>query len=350
MMADIVGDRRPVELTVLIPTYNERRHLDEVVERIREQRVTGSVEFLFIDGRSDDGTRDALGEVVRTDPRMRLIDNPHRRTPNALNLGLAAARGEFIARMDAHTLYPPDYLAIALERLRRGDVAWVNGPALPHGTDTWSRRIALALESRIGVGSSPFRRMSSTEIDSDAGFTGIMLRSTLEALGGWDEGWPINQDGELAARVRAGGGRIVCLPALAAHYIPRHSPGALARQYLRYGFYKAKTCRRHPDGLRPPLVLPPLLVLGLATAAARGRIGRLARSGAGAYGALLVANAGGKWRDSAPRDVASLPMLWAIMHIAWGAGFLAGCARYGPPLRGLAQAVNRSLGRSAAGA
>jgi glycosyltransferase involved in cell wall biosynthesis len=337
-MADVDGDRTSVELTVLIPTYNERRHLDEVVERIRAQRIPGSVEFLFIDGRSDDGTREALVEVVREDPRMRLIDNPERRTPNALNLGLAAARGEFIARMDAHTLYPPDYLAIALERLRQGDVAWVNGPALPRGTGRWSRRIALALESRIGVGSSPFRRLSSTEIDSDTGFTGILRRSTLEALGGWDEGWPINQDGELAARVRAGDGRIVCLPALAAHYIPRDSPRALARQYLRYGFYKAKTCRRHPTALRPPLVLPPLLVLGLVTAAAPGRIGRLARGGAASYGALLVANAGRKRRDGAPRDVASLPMLWGIMHIAWGTGFLAGCARFGPPLRGLARA------------
>ncbi len=344
-MAGGQRSRVTLDLTVLIPTYNERRHLAEVVDCIRAQRFS-SVEFVFIDGRSDDGTREALAEIAREDPRMRLLDNPARRTPNGLNIGLAAARGEFVARMDAHTFYPPDYLATAVERLRRGDVTWVSGPALPRGTGKWSRRVALALESPLGVGSAAFRRLPTEEIEADTGFTGILRRSTLEALGGWDEGWPINQDGELAGRVRAGGGRIVILSALAAWYVPRNSPPALARQYLRYGFYKAKTCRRHPSAMRLPLVLPPLLVLGLATAASDLWIGRVARAGAVAYGLVLVAGAARKWRGSRVRDVMSLPMVWAIMHVAWGTGFLAGCARFGPPLRALAQAFGRATRRA----
>ena len=57
-----------------------------------------------------------------------MIDTPGRDTPGALNMGLRASRGEFIARMDAHSRYPPGYLAEGLARLRRGDVACVTGP------------------------------------------------------------------------------------------------------------------------------------------------------------------------------------------------------------------------------
>ena len=53
---------------------------------------------------------------------MRVLDNPAKRTPQALNLALRHARGGVIARMDAHTHYPPDYIARGVERLRAGDV------------------------------------------------------------------------------------------------------------------------------------------------------------------------------------------------------------------------------------
>ena len=125
--------------------------------------------------------------------------------------------------MDAHTHYPPDYLASGLERLRRGGVAHVSGPQIPKGEGRWSRRVALALSSRLGTGEADFRHMSDDEIEVDSGFTGMWLRSTLERHGGWDEDWPNDQDTELAARIRGDGGRIVCLPGMAAEYVPRDS-------------------------------------------------------------------------------------------------------------------------------
>ena len=61
------------------------------------------------------------------------------------------------------------------------------------------------------------------EFEVDTGFTGVWARETLRRHGGWDEGWPVDQDFELAARIRAEGGRIVCVPEMAADYIPRNS-------------------------------------------------------------------------------------------------------------------------------
>lgn len=334
-----VGDEH-IDVSVLTPTLNERRFIGDCTERMRQQDFDGGVEFLFIDGGSDDGTREFLEELAREDGRVRVLANPARRTPNALNVGLAAARGEFVARMDAHTYYPAAYLSAGVERMRRGGVQWVSGPALPMGKGRWSRRVALGMESPIGIGGASFRKLRDTEVVVDTGFTGLLRRDTLQALGGWDEGWPVNQDGELAGRVRAGGGRIICLPEMAAGLVTRDSLRALARQYRRYGFYRVKTSRRHPATLRRSHLLPPVLVLGLLVAASGRGPTRLARLGAALYPLLLLAGAVHMRGRAGRRDVAALPLVWSIMHLSWGAGFLLGCARMGPPLGAVRRALS----------
>ena len=257
-----------VDVSVLTPVLNEEGHIRETVAAMCDQDFRGKVEFLFMDGRSEDATRTILDELAREDPRIRVIDNPGRGIPHGLNVGLAHARGDYVARMDAHTHYPRTYLARGVERLQSGDVAWVAGAPIPAGAGRWSRRVSIALRSPLGVGGSPkWAAGGETELDTGV-FGGVWHRTTLERLQGWDEEWAVNEDSELAARFRADGGRIVGLPELAARYIPRDSIRGLARQYARYGFYRAKTARRHPESMRRSLWLPPGLVLTLAAAAA----------------------------------------------------------------------------------
>ncbi len=333
-----------VDVSVLVPVLNEEKHVRATVATMQTQRFDGELEFIFVDGASEDATRSILEELSRADPRVRVLDNPARRTPQALNIGLAAARGRFVARMDAHTRYPPDYLERGVERLVRGDVAHVSGPQLPRGDGTWSRRVALALGSRLGTGGAAFRHASAEEIEVASGFTGVWLRSTLEAHGGWDEGWPQNQDAELAARIRRAGGRIVCVPEMAAEYVPRDSLRALARQYWRYGLYRAKTSGRHPESMAATHLLPSLVSSCLVGALLPGPLGRLARRGTGLYGLALAASAARAARneEAAPIDAAAVPVVLVVMHTSWGLGFLCGTARFGPPLDALARLARRA--------
>lgn len=335
-----------VDATVIVPVRNEADVIRETARSITAQRFEGTLEFLFVDGRSDDGTRAILEELAAGDPRMRVLDNPERQIGTAFNIGLRAARGEYVAKMDAHTHFPPDYLALAVERLRRNDVGWVTGPAIPEGTGKWSRRVALALSSPLGVGGSgkwtPGDRPGDGEWELDTGvFSGVWRRDLLERLGGWDEGWPVNGDSELAARHLAEGGRIVCIAAMGARYLPRDSLEGLARQYWRYGFYRAKTGRRHPRSMRPSHLLCPALLLSIPAAAAGARTARL---GLAAYGTALVTGAL-RLRPSSGEETAGLAAVFATMHLAWGAGFLAGCARFGPPVAGIASALARAVRR-----
>jgi succinoglycan biosynthesis protein ExoA len=341
----------PVDVSVLTPVLNEEEHIRDAAAKMLSQRFDGSVEFLFIDGASEDRTVAILRELAQVDPRIRILENPRRSTPIALNIGLAEARGNFIARMDAHTLYPEDYLARGVARLRRGDAAHVSGPQLARGDGVWSRRVALALDTPLGRGGAQFRQANNGEIEVDSGFTGVWPRSVLEAHGGWHEDWHNDQDFELAARIRGSGGRIVCLPEMSAQYIPRNSLSSLARQYWRYGVYRVKTSQAHPGTMRRSHLLAP----GLAAAAVAAltplrSVRRIGRVGVSAWCAAVVGMAMVEaWRadstvelDASAADVASLPAVFGAMHLAWGFGFLFGCVRFGPPLKAFKQLLRRA--------
>ena len=328
-----------MDVSVLIPVRDEAAVIRDVADAMLAQRFDGTIEFLFIDGRSQDGTPAILAEIARADPRVRLLDNPAKRTPQALNVGLRAARGRVIARMDAHTRYPPDYIALGVARLEEGGADWVSGPQVAEGSGRWSRRVALALSTRLGTGGAAFRRSADREFEVDSGFTGLWWRSTLERHGGWDEEWLNDQDFELAARMRKAGERVVCVPTMAAGYIPRDSLRALAEQYHRYGFYRVKTSLRHPESLRRSHVLAPGLVVTAALALAGPRpLRRPARAGVVTYG-VVVTVASAQAARAAGSDAVALPAVFGTMHMAWGIGFLRGCAVLGVPWRALAGLV-----------
>jgi glycosyltransferase involved in cell wall biosynthesis len=342
------GQEERFDASVLVPVLNEEAHIHEAVDAMRAQEFDGTIELLFMDGGSEDGTRAILEELSAGDPRIRVLDNPGRTTPHALNVGLAAARGDYVVRMDAHAFYPPTYIAAGVERLRRGDVVWVAGPAIPRGTGRWSKRVAMALNSGLTtVGSRKWRAEADggqdSEVELDTGvFAGVWRRSTLEEHGGWDTGWPINQDSELAARVIAAGGRIVLLPEMGAEYVPRNTLKGLAKQYWRYGVFRGKTSRYHANSLRRSHLMAPGLALAVIGAVAAPQPLRgLARLALAAYGISLAAVSVRVAEPGSERDAAALPVVFAIMHMTWGFGFLWSAVRFGPPLGALARLARR---------
>ena len=211
--------------------------------------------------------------------------------------------------------------------------------------------MALALETGLAVISS--RRWGDAsadgEVELDTGvFTGVWSRSVLERHGGWDSGWPINQDSELAARVLAAGERIVQLPSMGAAYVPRDSLKSLARQYYRYGLYRGKTARAHANSLRRSHLLGPGLVLAClgALVAPTRALRRLSRAAVGAYLLALVAASARAAAASPDRagDAATLPAVFVTMHGAWGVGFVVSTFKHGPPIGALARVAGLRRG------
>ncbi len=335
-----------VDVSILVPVLNEERHIRESVQAMLAQRFDGEIEYLFMDGASEDRTKAILEEMAAHDHRIRVLDNPQRRTTFGLNIGLENARGDYVARMDAHTHYPTEYVAKGVERLARADgVEWVTGPQIPNGTGKWSRRVAIALRSWFGAGGSS-KWEAEEEKDIDTGvFTGVWRRATLAEYGGWDDGWPVNQDSELAARFFERGSRIVCMPELGALYTPRDSLKSLGKQYWRYGFYRAKTSRYHPASMRRSAVFPPALVIALLGAVLAPRpLKQACRAAVLTWAAAVMIASAPTARRDGPAEGAGLAAVFATMHLSWGAGFLRGCTSFGPPLAALARIVGLRQG------
>jgi glycosyltransferase involved in cell wall biosynthesis len=94
-------------LTVLLPVHDAERFLPEAVESVLAQSFR-DFELLAIDDGSRDASAEILGGFARSDRRVRVVHRPHQGLIATLNEGLALARGELIARMDADDVALPE--------------------------------------------------------------------------------------------------------------------------------------------------------------------------------------------------------------------------------------------------
>ena len=105
-------------LSVLMPVYNGARYLAEAVESIRAQTF-GDFEFIAVDDGSSDRSLPLLQHLAQSDSRIRIVSRPNTGIVGALNDGLAVARGEFVARMDADDLAASTRFEKQLAALRK---------------------------------------------------------------------------------------------------------------------------------------------------------------------------------------------------------------------------------------
>ena len=318
-------------VSVIVPCYNEQWTIGLLLDALYAQTFPrAEMEVIIADGRSQDGTRAAITAFQRahTDLCVYIVDNPDRTIPAALNHALAAAAGEFIVRLDAHSMPRPDYVARCLAALQAGSGDNVGGVwDIPPRTPRWAARsIAAAAAHPLGVGDALYRYAERPQAVDTVPF-GAFRRTLIADIGPFDETLLTNEDYEFNTRVRLAGGRVWLDPAIRSTYFARASFGALARQYWRYGFWKLRMLRRYPQSIRwrqaaPPLFVFLLLLLGLlAIFFPAARI--LLSLQLGFYAALLLA-AGvySAWRRRTADLALGVALAIAVMHLSWGAGFL----------------------------
>lgn len=106
-----------IRLTAIMPVWNGAKYLQEAVQSILNQSFT-DFEVLILDDGSTDETPRILEQLAKHDPRIRVIHLAHEGIVNALNCGVAEAKGEWIARMDCDDIAYPERLAKQMRALK----------------------------------------------------------------------------------------------------------------------------------------------------------------------------------------------------------------------------------------
>lgn len=104
-------------VSVVMPVYNARAFVEAAVRSVLAQSFT-DFELIAVDDGSTDDSLAVLGRLASEDRRVSVVSRPNTGIVGALNDGLAAARGEFIARMDADDVSLPQRFAEQVRFLR----------------------------------------------------------------------------------------------------------------------------------------------------------------------------------------------------------------------------------------
>ena len=306
-------------VSVVIPARNADSTLPAALDSVFAQDYSGSIEVIVADGSDSSATAEML---QRRYPSVRIIPNPERTIPTALNYALHAASGDIVVRCDAHAALPPGYVRRAVETLARTGAANVGGRQYPVGTTMFERAVAMATTSLLGTGAARYR-VGGAEGPTDTVYLGVWPRQSILDAGGFDPSLRANEDYELNWRLRGRGGVVWFDPNLVVAYRPRGSVRALARQYFGYGRWKSAMLMARLASPRIRQLPAPLLVLALAASVALAVAGFLTAAVIAPIVYLSTILCASVWIGVRRRNpaVVLLPLALATIHLSWGIGF-----------------------------
>ena len=334
-------------VTIIIPCRNEKRHISNCLKSIIENKFPKDrMQVLVVDGMSNDGTRKQIEAIAARYPFVQLIDNPKRITPVALNIGIRKSKGDIIIRMDAHASYPRDYILKLLKWMDKTGADNVGGLVITRagGDGLVARGIAVATSHPFGVGNAYFRIGVREPRWVDTVPFGCYKRAVFDKIGTFDEELVRNQDDELNSRLIKAGGKILLTPDIKIEYIARTRLRLVWRMYWQYGYYKPLVIRKVGAVVTVRQIIPAIFVVTLGLCAIMAMFYDSAIYALlGIIGAYLLGNLSASL-VAAKRFGMGLfvvcPFVFAVLHFAFGTGFLLGVCDFG--FRGRRKTVQRT--------
>lgn len=261
-------------VSIVCPIYNEERYISDCIfSLLRQDYPHDRVELLLVDGLSEDRTRHIIKDIIErgvSDIDIRLFDNRRRSAAAGMNIGIENARGEYIIRVDAHAVYPDNYITRLICEIHEGLSSENDGivenvggicRTLPGADTAKAKGIATAISTRFGMGTSYFRVGTKRKRYVDTVPFGCFRKNLFDRIGLFDEELLRNQDDEFNGRIIRSGGRILLLPDLIIDYFGRSDFKSTWRMFYQYGFFKPKVSKRLGKPTTFRQFVPPIFVL-----------------------------------------------------------------------------------------
>jgi len=224
------------DVSVVVPARDSEKYLTDLLHALESQTLAADrFEVIIVDDGSTDGTAEIVADWASRDSRRRCLVRGKGAGPAyARNLGVRAARGEWVAFTDSDTVPDPDWLEAGLGALQRLGVEALEGAIYNDGEDATGFYTGTAMNLQGGI----FMTANM-----------IFLRRLVLEVGGFDERFevPSAEDRELSMRVLAAGREIPFVPDVRVrHPLVLQSPAGLLRQTRRFSYF-GLVWAKHPE-------------------------------------------------------------------------------------------------------
>lgn len=227
-------------VSIIVLCRNEERFIAGCLDSLLEQSyLKDKMEILVVDGMSEDKTREIIGRYSKEHAFIKLVDNPKKFTPFALNLGIKNAKGGVIFLAGAHAKYDKDYVLKCVKYLDeyKADIVGGTLKTIPKKNTLWAKAIALSLSSVFGAGNSAFRIGAEKPIWVDTVFGGCYKKEVFDKVGVFNENLIRSQDMEFSQRLKKASVKILLVPDIAASYYPKDNLSGFLKHNFKDGIW-----------------------------------------------------------------------------------------------------------------
>lgn len=317
-------------VSALLVTRNEKDYIKmSLMSLINQTYPKDKYEIIIIDGGSTDGTLDVIRELQESYDKdgfgIKVVPNPKKILAAGWNIGIQAARGEYVVRIDAHATAEPDFVEKSVETILRVDAVCVGGKLTSKSLNGEDNVISYVLSSPFGVGNSSFR-VSDTEGYSDTAVYGLYKKDIFDRAGYFDEKMVRNQDIEMHSRIKKEGGKFYFNPTIKSIYYTRNTVKKMLKQAYGNGQWNMVLLKRGSGALSIRHLVPFAFVLSLFGALLLGFLHPIFWI-LGAFLILLHLGLGVYFATKKTKKVIqilSMPFLFISLHIAYGVGYIRG--------------------------
>jgi len=316
-----------MKVSIILPCRNEDKYIERCLKSIIDTSYSKEeLRVYVVDGFSTDRTRLIIKRIKKEHPFIKLIDNPDKITPIAVNLGLQADDSDIKILMGAHSTIDRDFISIAVEHLSRSpELGCVGGVISNVNENAKAEVIALAMSSKFGVGNARFRTGGKDGYVDTVAF-GAYRKEVFEKIGYLDIDLVRNQDDELNFRLVKNGFKIWLTQAIKSNYYVRGDYKKLLKQYYQYGYWKVFVNKKHSTITSVRQLVPFFFVLFLLVNIVGSiffeKVRLILLLGLSSY--FVAAFYFGLQKTRRPLMLFRLIKVFLILHLGYGVGYFMG--------------------------
>lgn len=227
-------------VSFIIIAYNAEKVIDDCLNSLNEQTYQhNNIEVILVDSNSKDKTRTIMSEFKQnfdTDYNKIIItDNPKKTLPCGWNVALKQAKGDVILRVDAHTIYPKDFIEKNINEINKGeDIVGGRCISITKRNSQWEKVLLAAEESIFGCGIADFRRKKEKKYVDTLAFA-MYRKKVFDEVGYYNENLARTEDNEMHYRMRKAGYKFLLSPEILTYRYARSTLKDMIKQKYENG-------------------------------------------------------------------------------------------------------------------